>query len=341
MDGTKKKGRIRAADLKRDSQPSHSSTKYDFSKIVALKGKEGRDPRNTGRPAGIESCPSGSKKICLEVHENEGTVENASQITEIATCVDQLSCDEIYRNLLLEQNGFFHLDDQYKTYAMQDFDVEKSSLKPSVFHILQRDGCKFSDDLAWLWKCTCNKDRSDMISCFQGKMHITYHEFTDRWPICQHIKIGIAILNTFDSIIGIIPTITEAEVEVFDEFDGQPITSSFENVVLLKNGLYCVWHADDYGIVSTSGREPRCLVCPHSHCSHTRTIEAANITVTSASEKKSYSKQCLSTLKIPFVSSTEMQNQYQMPVSDRFMFERNNDVVYALMHWNVRIVEPA
>lgn len=62
-------GRVRSLDLKRTMRTG-SESKYNFKKVLELKGDGSRDSRKKGRPPGIVPSKAPSLHLASEIHIN-------------------------------------------------------------------------------------------------------------------------------------------------------------------------------------------------------------------------------------------------------------------------------
>ncbi|KAL3873934.1 hypothetical protein ACJMK2_037011 [Sinanodonta woodiana] len=95
--------------------------KYDFSKIVALKGGSGRDATKKGRPPGFTSgLPSKTTVTLLRLHYQM----QYHTVVDDSTTERLLTSEEIYSSLLKGSDGLFMTDNTYQTCMLQDLDKD-------------------------------------------------------------------------------------------------------------------------------------------------------------------------------------------------------------------------
>lgn len=138
-----KKGRVRSLDLKKPMRTG-SESKYNFKRVLELKGDGSRDSRKKGRPPGIVSSKAPSSHLASEIHVNNlptsslevlvDTEENA--LIEKDLCErnsTHLTEEEAYCHLLKEMGAIYSVDDQLLVYVLQDYDSDRVQMKVKHF----------------------------------------------------------------------------------------------------------------------------------------------------------------------------------------------------------------
>ncbi|KAL3868428.1 hypothetical protein ACJMK2_041236 [Sinanodonta woodiana] len=295
--------RIRASDLMKKCCHAGEG-KYDFSKIVALKGGSGRDVTKKGRPPGITSGMPSKTTVTPAVLRLPDSVPCESEtVVDDSTTERVLTSEEIYGNLLKGSDGLFMIDETYQTFMIQDLNKDRVALKTGKFLFMCRRGVAFNEDVHWLYKCTCDVPRSELIECCGDRMHVSYSDFMRRVPGCIHISTLSIVLDHFDAVNQIFPTL---KTEV-------------------RKGLFCVMTENGHGVIDIS-KEPKCLTCGSTlkvKCIHLQKFSSHHeeLCQTSGSTHLSYEPKCLSEKKIPFNSSIIMQAVYLKPFTERFIYD--------------------
>ncbi|KAK3576766.1 hypothetical protein CHS0354_014580 [Potamilus streckersoni] len=103
------------------------------------------------------------------------------------------------------------IDKTYQTFMLQDFDKDRGAHKTGKFLFTTRRGIAFNEDMHWIYKCTCDVTRSELIECCGDRMHVPYSDFMRRMPGCIHINTLTNILDHFDALNQIFPTLSRGK----------------------------------------------------------------------------------------------------------------------------------
>ncbi|XP_071166807.1 uncharacterized protein [Mytilus edulis] len=180
-----KKKRIRSSDLVKSAR-CFGESKYDFSKIIKLKGATGRDVSKKGRPEGITSTASHvqetSSTSMIVANEDAGQEDIVTFGSFDLQCqldpenVSVLSADDVYLNLLKENCGIFCSDNGYRTFVLKEFDSKRLQLKATQFLFVSRRAMSFEGDFHWIYTCSCDVAGTELIECCGQQMEVTFAE---------------------------------------------------------------------------------------------------------------------------------------------------------------------
>lgn len=323
----KKKSRLRASDIKVTGQWNISyEQEYDFSRITGLKGK--RNASIQGRPPNVIETWSRRKpsdRIEHQVHsvvECENSIPVVEPVEVFPTCA--LNTDELYRDALIRHGGFHSLSDN-KTFVALDFSTELSILKVNKYVFLKRIAYNFHGEWRWVYTCSCNPSRSELIDCLSVNVDITFEDFTLQNPGCIHSGAVEILLEEFDISHCIIPDISGSALD--DRTEGINEENGFDqNIVALGTDHYYVISKQGPGVVEQSGKCLTCnccnVACPHLILFN----EIHNPTEVCTQKSDGYRPHCYSSEKIPFHSNADLQEVYQVPALQRSELVRDNFV---------------
>lgn len=79
-------GRVRSLDLKKPMRTG-SESKYNFKRVLELKGDGSRDSRKKGRPPGIVSSKAPSSHLASEIHVNNLPTSSLEVLVVCICCI--------------------------------------------------------------------------------------------------------------------------------------------------------------------------------------------------------------------------------------------------------------
>ena len=135
---------------------------------------------------------------------------------------------DAYVFLLRTNKAIATCDQSVKNFVVQDFDIKDKKLKVSIvipllqlmfitisyihryiyaiplqsrtFYFVSRCGKFFAGESHWVYWCTCNKKKSELIDSFSWSSHMSFAEVSDILLNCMHVK---AVQNIVVSLDGI------------------------------------------------------------------------------------------------------------------------------------------
>ncbi|XP_069103778.1 uncharacterized protein [Argopecten irradians] len=198
---------LRAPDLLKKIR-HHNEGKYDFKKIPLLKGTRNKNLK--GRPHAIAEVSPRKRKADEDYAVSHEPLHQISAIQEIdVDLVPSLNIEECYLNGIKEQGGLFSIDNIFHSFILMDFSEETKTVKNNKFVFLKRKVNNFEDVGCWVYSCSCEPARAELIACLDNNLDVSFDDFVLRHPWCHHIQVVKTILEEFDAVNGIFPSTFE------------------------------------------------------------------------------------------------------------------------------------